>query len=341
MKLLTIVIPVYNTNVIFLKECLNQFNKNYDSRIEVIIVDDGSKNITKQFLNTFKIACDNYIYHIKNSGQNFARQYGVNRSNGKYILFLDSDDLINWNSLQNILRYLELHDVDIFSFSGSFIDINSKIIKSFNFTEGWEDKRKYIANCAELWLQIYNKIFLQNNGGLYITKGAAVGEDMASVLPLALKSSSYYYLKTNLYLYRQNQDSIIHSASNDRRITVLESIKHIYNSIDMNSCMYRQEIEWQIIVHLIKNESLSCLESGFNGIPYASKMYNFVDENIDNWKHNIYLKNSYNIILSLCCNKHYIIIIFLLKFRKLFKSINNRLKHCLKIYLTFIGKLIS
>lgn len=317
MKLLSIVIPVYNTNSIFLKECLNQFNDNYDSRIEVIIVDDGSENKTKHFLNTFTIACDNYIYHIKNSGQNFARQYGVDRSNGEYIFFLDSDDLINWCSLQTVLNLLEMRDVDILSFSGSFIDTNSHIIKSFNFTNGWEAKRKYISSCAELWLQIYNKSFLQNNGGLYITKGAAVGEDMASVIPLALKSSSYYYLKTNLYLYRQSQDSIIHSASNERRITVLESIKYICNSIDVNSCMYRQEIEWQFIVHLIKNESLSCLETGFDGIPYASKLYNFVDENIEDWKHNIYLRNNYNIILSLCCNKQYVIIIFLLRVRKL------------------------
>ncbi len=96
--MIDIIIPVYNTPVIDLERCfdsiINQTYKNY----KVYIIDDGSNDITKNFLDNYIKNKDNFIVeHIKNNGVSNARNLGIEISNSKYIAFVDADDTIDNN----------------------------------------------------------------------------------------------------------------------------------------------------------------------------------------------------------------------------------------------------
>lgn len=115
MKLLTIVVPVYNTEK-YIKRCLDSLdNKEINDLIEVLIVSDGSKdnsiNIAKEYMkklpNTFK------IIEKENGGHGSTINKGLELATGKYFRVLDSDDWVDNNNFVEFVKKLEELDVDL------------------------------------------------------------------------------------------------------------------------------------------------------------------------------------------------------------------------------------
>ena len=99
--MIDIIIPVYNTPKIDLERCLNSIIKQTYRNYKVYIIDDGSNDITKNYLDDFVNNKNNFIAkHIKNKGVSNARNLGIDISNSKYITFVDADDTIEKNFLE-------------------------------------------------------------------------------------------------------------------------------------------------------------------------------------------------------------------------------------------------
>lgn len=100
--LITIVVPIYNVEK-YLERCVDSIISQSYKNIEIILVDDGSKD------NSSKI-CDEYkkrdsrikVIHKENGGLSDARNKGIDISNGKYICFIDSDDWINKDMIETM-----------------------------------------------------------------------------------------------------------------------------------------------------------------------------------------------------------------------------------------------
>lgn len=103
---ISIVIPTYNSAkyIINLLECIKRQTYRY---FEVIIIDDGSKDNTKDIVNNFinqnKEMEIHYIYK-ENGGVSSARNLGIENANYEYVMFLDSDDMINDNILEKLIK---------------------------------------------------------------------------------------------------------------------------------------------------------------------------------------------------------------------------------------------
>jgi glycosyltransferase involved in cell wall biosynthesis len=113
-KIVSIIIPTYNYGHLIAQtlNCLIvQSYKNW----EAIIVDDGSSDNTEEIVNSFLAADDRFIFIKKNNkGVSSARNAGIKKSKGDYIQFLDADDLISTNKIENQLNFLELNEhIDI------------------------------------------------------------------------------------------------------------------------------------------------------------------------------------------------------------------------------------
>lgn len=95
MKLLSIIIPVYNTNIATLQSCFASIRVSVES-YEVIIVDDGSRKEVELFcINYASKYPDIFSYYKKiNGGVSSARNMGIEKASGKYIMFVDSDDVL-------------------------------------------------------------------------------------------------------------------------------------------------------------------------------------------------------------------------------------------------------
>lgn len=106
-KLVSVIIPNYNSSK-FIRETLNcVFNQTYDN-IEILIVDDGSTDGSFELISGID---DHKIILVKNpkKGACAARNFGLSMSNGDYIQFLDADDLIDENKIENQVRLLDIN----------------------------------------------------------------------------------------------------------------------------------------------------------------------------------------------------------------------------------------
>ena len=110
--MISVIVPVYNVEE-YLEECLESIRQQTFTDIEVILVNDGSTDSSKEICERFCQADNRFkLINQENQGQSVARNRGVKESVGHFIMFVDSDDVINTNVLEVLLPYMKT-DVDI------------------------------------------------------------------------------------------------------------------------------------------------------------------------------------------------------------------------------------
>ena len=132
--LFTFIVPVYNTSS-FLVECINSICKQDYLNFEVILINDGSTDNSNKLCKSLvkRYSCVKY-YSKNNEGLGKTRNFGLKKSSGEYIIFVDSDDLFKSNSLNKISEILVECKPDIFVFKNAKLVGNStKIDKNESF----------------------------------------------------------------------------------------------------------------------------------------------------------------------------------------------------------------
>lgn len=117
------IVPVYNTEK-YLKKCLDSLvNQTFDN-FEIIIVNDGSIDKSSEIIKKYKEKYSNIkSIEQKNQGLSMARNNGVKKASGDYLIFVDSDDYIETNLLEEVDKVIG--DNDILRFQIALIDENS------------------------------------------------------------------------------------------------------------------------------------------------------------------------------------------------------------------------
>lgn len=210
----SIIVPAYNTEK-YIDKCLKSIFSNTYKNFEVIIVNDGSTDKTEDIINKYIKKYDNIIYiKQKNMGLSLARNNGVKKATGDYLLFIDSDDYVEKNLLENINKNID--DLDVLRYQLNIV-FNDKIIpygeKEFNVTNGIDAFEKIVRykfiEMAALYV-INRKYYLDNN---FMFEKDVYHEDyglLPLVIATAKKVKSINYLGYN---YVQRDGSIM--SSND------------------------------------------------------------------------------------------------------------------------------
>ena len=127
--LLSIIIPLYNSQA-FLSDTLNNILSSSDDllkRIEIILIDDGSTDGTKNLCLKYTHDFECVKYHYKeNGGIASARNYGIKKASGQYLFFHDHDDLFEINNLDKIISILDLNDSDLLFFNSYIVENGNK-----------------------------------------------------------------------------------------------------------------------------------------------------------------------------------------------------------------------
>ena len=145
--MISVIVPVYNVEE-YLEECLESIRQQTFTDIEVILVNDGSTDGSREICEQYCEKDSRFrLINQENQGQSVARNRGVKESVGQYIMFVDSDDVINTNVLEVLLPYMK-KDVDIVECRSSinkeefFLNRTSTIVFEGNAKEA-------ILNCIE------------------------------------------------------------------------------------------------------------------------------------------------------------------------------------------------
>lgn len=293
--LISIVIPVYNTEPNYLNDCFRPFLTHADSRIELVVVDDGSQQETANYLDDVSIKSKNRItvIHQRNEGHYAARNCGIQQCSGEYIEFLDSDDRIIWSEQLRILEELEKHKPDILGINGRAITPEGVEVGRFRFVEGsyqYINPHTMLSDCSTLWHQLFRRdLFLRT--GYDIPRGILIGEDMAAVASLIIASDSTAAIGSDLYEYLQRSTSITHVSRSDRLLDILKIFdviakragkrkKDYWNDIE---CLAIRVIEYAGVIRAIDAEGIHS--------PSSLAMHNYMNTHFPHWRQNPYLKS--------------------------------------------------
>ena len=113
MKLITIIIPVYNTEK-YLKKCVMSIVNQTYKNLEIILIDDGSTDSSPMICDTLAEK-DNRItvIHQANGGLSSARNTGLDNMHGDYVMFVDSDDYTDTNMIEFLLNQIGNADISM------------------------------------------------------------------------------------------------------------------------------------------------------------------------------------------------------------------------------------
>lgn len=117
MEKISVIVPVYNMEL-HLRECIESLINQTYKNIEVLLVDDGSIDSSGKICDEYaKVDLRVKVYHIKNSGPAKARNYALKKITGDYVIFLDSDDWLEKETLQECYDAIELYKDDMILFN--------------------------------------------------------------------------------------------------------------------------------------------------------------------------------------------------------------------------------
>ncbi len=111
--LISVVVPCYNVEM-FLAECVDSLTAQSYKNLEILLIDDGSKDRTGEIAKDYASRFDNIIYHHReNGGLSAARNTGIELSTGEYIAFIDSDDWVETDYFERLYEALSSGHADI------------------------------------------------------------------------------------------------------------------------------------------------------------------------------------------------------------------------------------
>ena len=250
----SIIVPVYNVEE-YIDKCLKSiFNQTYKD-FEVIVVDDGTKDNSMDIVNKYDVI----VVKEKNSGLSTARNNGVKKAKGEYLLFVDSDDYLEKDLLKNINDNLS-DNPDVLRFQIKEVDADKETNyneEGFDTTNGADafnkiSKYHYIENA---WAYAINrKYYLDNN---YKFKDGSYHEDFGLIPLVIIKANTVKSISYIGYNYRQRYNSIMNN--NDYEKTkkkvkaFLNHYKYLIKEIDklnIESSVFKSYISNSLIIKI-------------------------------------------------------------------------------------------
>lgn len=216
--LISVIVPVYNTGNLLLT-CVESILQSTYKNLELIIVDDGSNTKTAELCEVIQTTDQRILlFHIENRGVSFARNYGIEKSQGKYIVFVDADDTISSNAIETLYRLCTEYSVD-FSMCGyieCYADGRKNKVLGSNEIKVWNRDNL----CQEffggnnigwnVWAKMYKRSLLET---IRFPVGMRIAEDMYFIYQVCMSAEKAVKKSVPLYKYMK-QDNSAMAATN-------------------------------------------------------------------------------------------------------------------------------
>ncbi|WP_298535130.1 glycosyltransferase [uncultured Algibacter sp.] len=220
--LISIIVPVYNAQK-FLKKCIDSLLAQDCSKFEIILINDGSSDESGSICDNFEKKNANVrVLHQTNKGPSSARNLGIKNAIGKYIAFVDSDDLVSKNYIEALFIYAKESNSDIIHFaynkekSGQTIKVSNNLSKLLIHKDIC-----YLLNNTSSnnflwypWNKLYKKSLLKKHNILF-DSNVKVGEDTLFNLRSFYYANSVFNIDSYLYTYVCNENSITQTPYKD------------------------------------------------------------------------------------------------------------------------------
>lgn len=255
----SIVIPMYNQEK-YIARCLDSIvTQSMFEQLEVIIVDDGSEDFGSKIVRKYIAEHGDRIRLITqtNKGPGGARNTGVRYAVGRYIWFIDADDVMGNEAIVSLYNKVQLEEPEIVIFDMDEVDADGKFIlhahtyderndgKIFSPTEHKDILGSiHSAGNRIILREFYQKVQINFPDRLYF-------EDLMTIPKLLCCAERIKYIQSSYYHYFHNAGSIMRSKNVDKYkdiITVMDNLLSFFTDRGLLD-VYRDELEYMIIFH--------------------------------------------------------------------------------------------
>lgn len=221
-SLISIIVPVYNAGR-FLKTCLESLVVQSYRNIEIVVINDGSTDNSEQICSEMKKADPRISYYYQqNQGVSAARNHGIQTARGEYIIFVDADDCIKENAVEQLYEALKNTDADG-ACCGYVVDGS---IERGNDTEGLKFLREQYGNKVDSQTMIQSIVCIEpqksisgyavrniykaeilNQKNIRFDSKIKIAEDYKFILNYLAYTKTIAIVPEELYIYRTNEFS--------------------------------------------------------------------------------------------------------------------------------------
>lgn len=222
---ISIIIPVYNAEK-YLKRCLDSVLAQTYKELEVLVVDDGASDSSPEI-------CDSYagkdaritVLHQANAGQSKARNVAMEMCSGEYIMFVDSDDELPKDAVENLVRPIQEKRWDVSAGLCSVIQGTRKRTVEYDFEDGrvsrqGEGRKRYERIKTESIFgyavaKLYRKRFLDEHGIRFDDIRRMIMEDSLFNLKVWAFNPEYFMSGRSVYFYYIHEGSTSNKVMDD------------------------------------------------------------------------------------------------------------------------------
>lgn len=211
-KKVSVIVPIYNTPVEFLRTCIKSISSQTYKNLEVLLIDDGSKEEIAHECDDLKITYESLVgnmqvIHKHNSGVSSARNCGIEIAQGEYIVFIDSDDFVHPDFIKVLVATIEEWDCEMAvcnlkNYYGlDDLKEEEQIEDNTRKTEMLIGADIYKRTKGYIWNRIYRRTAI---GDIRFNKQFYFGEDGLFLEDIITKVGRCAYVNQVLYYYRIN-----------------------------------------------------------------------------------------------------------------------------------------
>ena len=259
----SVIIAAYNIEE-YIERCIESVVNQSEREIEIIIVNDGSTDNT---LNIIKKMSDLderiLIIDQKNKGLVEARKSGLKNANGKFILFLDGDDWLENNCVEELYKTAIDKNADVVLYNAyKAYEDKKETFNTFNKNLIDDIKKNPIKNLLldnispTIWSKFIKKSFIEENN-IKFPENISYAEDLATVSNIFINKPKIVFNENRLYNYYHRDNSISNKVSSkvlevDNAIQFIEDKLVESNSYDEN----KEAFEFTVFRHMLISKIL-------------------------------------------------------------------------------------
>lgn len=266
-NIITIVVPVYNVEL-YLREFLESLITQSYQNMEILLINDGSSDKSLSICEEYKKKDSRInVYNNTNHGVSYTRNFGIDKAKGDYILFTDSDDVLDKDYIEKMCNQISKNDIVICGYKEKYLNcITEHQITSKEETISKNEAIEKLFSNSSYKGFVWNKMFkidtIKKNK-LYFDENIKILEDMLFVYNyiMCFDTINVCLIPDCLYNYRMRKSSAINKASSSKENSVIQSLDIMYN--DMNTRKLESINFYKLLVTSLNNLKNINLKNNF------------------------------------------------------------------------------
>ena len=288
MKDISIIVPIYNAEK-YIEKCIDSILNQTKKELEIILINDGSTDNTESIIKTYK---DKRIKYFKNTnhGIGYTRNFGIDKSTGKYIMFLDSDDYLEKTACEELFNKAESNKLDIvISDFYKVINENNEEIKLPSFEDSsLKDNPDIITEYLNPWAKLYSGKLIKNNKIKFVED--LKYEDAPFVIEVLDKANKIGKVNKplNYYVVHGNSETTVRDRRCFDILKIVDKIRNYTKGKD-----YLKDKIDKLTVRILTNYTIQQRNQSNKEIAmeFIDKAFDYLEKEVPDYKNNKYYEN--------------------------------------------------